>query len=209
MALFIFANNAATTIAGPISPAAVSVNVAAGTGAEFPNPGVNQQFAATLNDAATGLLTEIVYCTARTGDNFTTIVRAQEGTTALNWLAGDLIANMLTAGQMAAIVQIVTVAPIRLVTVSGNFTMTTADANGSIGLYRTSSPSASNTTLPASSPGQTYTIEDLGANASAFPITINAPGGQSIAGLAAYVINTNRGTATFTYYGSNIWGVDA
>ena len=119
-----------------------------------------------------------------------------------------LVANVLTAGQMAAMVQSVTIAPNRIVTTSGAFTTTTADANGSIGLNRTSSPSNSTTTLPSGAvAGQTYTYDDLSANSQTFPITINAPAGMSIAGLSQVVLNTNRGRASFTYYGSNIWSV--
>ena len=54
--------------------------------------------------AATGLLTEIVHVTNVTGD-VCTIVRAQEGTTALAWTAGDLFANLVTAGTLAAFQQ--------------------------------------------------------------------------------------------------------
>jgi hypothetical protein len=212
--LFIFANQASTTLSAPITNTATSLTVTSGTGAEFPNPSAGQQFSATLNDAATGLLTEIVYCTAISGDVFTTIVRAQEGTTALSWLAGDLVANLLTAGQMAAMVQSVTLAPNRIVTTSGAFTTTTADANGSIGLNRTSGVGTSTTTLPSgAAPGQTYTYEDLAGNfGSSSPVatlTVNAPGGMTIAGLPAFVCNVNRQSVTFTYYGSNIWGVAA
>jgi hypothetical protein len=209
MALFIFANDAATTLAGPISASATQLTVSSGTGAEFPNPSSGQQFSATLNDAATGLLTEVIYCTARSGDNFNPIVRGQEGTTALSWLAGDLIANMLTAGQMAAMVQSVTVAPNRTVTTSGAFTLTTADAFGKVGLDRTSSPGVSTTTLPSNAvQAQSYTIEDLASNFNAYPVTVNAPAGMSIAGLSAVPLAVNRGSWTFTYYGSNLWSVD-
>ena len=210
--LFIFSNDASTTLAAPINSIATSLTVSSGTGAEFPNPSAGQQFSATLNDAATGLLTEIVYCTAITGDIFTTIVRAQESTTALSWLAGDLIANLLTAGQMAAMVQSVTLAPNREVTASGAFTTSTADANGSIGLNRTSGLGPSTTTLPSNATaGQTYTYQDLAGNfGSTSPVatlTVNAPGGMTIAGLSEVVLNQNRQSATFIYYGSNIWGV--
>jgi len=205
---FVFANNASSSLAAPISNTATALTVQSGTGSEFPSPGASQQFAATLNDVATGLLFEIVYCTVRTGDTFTTIVRGQEGTTALSWLAGDLIANVPTAGQMAAFVQTVTANPNRIVSASGAFTITTADAFGKIGLQRTSGVAPSSTTLPANaSAGQTYTIEDLVGNFQANPVTVNAPGGMSIAGLSAFVMNTNRQSCTFTYYGNNIWSV--
>jgi microcystin-dependent protein len=60
----------------------------------------------TLTDAATGLLKEIVYCTARPGLGDTmTVTRGQEGYTALNWTAGDPIANLWTAGQAQSMVQ--------------------------------------------------------------------------------------------------------
>lgn len=210
MTLFIFSNDAQSTLAGPISAAATSLAVQSGQGAEFPNPSSGQQFSATLNDAATGLLTEVIYCTVRSGDNFTTVERAQEGTNALSWLAGDLIANLLTAGQMAAMVQSVQLAPNRTVSTSGAFNTTTADANGSIGLYRTGGLGVSSTILPSNAvAGQTYTYQDLVGNFNAYPLTVSAPAGMSIAGLSAFVCNVNRQTAIFTYYGSNIWGVEA
>lgn len=101
---FIWTNNAQSTIAGSINAAAVSVTLATGTGSRFPNPGAGQQFALTFNDAATGLLTEIVYCTARSGDTLT-IARAQEGTVAQSWASGDLVANLITAGTLTALLQ--------------------------------------------------------------------------------------------------------
>lgn len=105
MALFIFANLAQTTLAGPISSGSVTANLAAGTGALFPNPASGQQFALTFVDAATGLITEIVYVTARSGD-VVTMVRGQEGTTALAWAANDIAANFNTAGTQAAMIQV-------------------------------------------------------------------------------------------------------
>lgn len=101
----IFANNAQTTLAGSISNTATSANLASGSGALFPNPTPTAQyFVGTFTDAATGLLREIVWVTARTGDSIT-ILRGQEGTTALNWSANDLFAELWTAGQAAAFVQ--------------------------------------------------------------------------------------------------------
>lgn len=207
MAIFLFANDASSTLAAPISPSATSLTLSAGTGAEFPNPSAGQQFGLTLNDAATGLLTEIVYCTARTGDTLT-VSRAQEGTVAQSWLAGDLAANLFTAAMAAAMQQSTSLFPGRIVTASGAFAMSTSDAAGIIGLDRTTSVAPSSTTLPAGATvGPTYSIVDLVGNFNADPVTVSAPGGQSIAGLAAVVLNQNRQWAIFGYFGSNIWGV--
>jgi hypothetical protein len=98
----LFANNASTTLAGAITASATSCTLAAGTGAEFPNPAAGQYFLLTFVDAATQLTNEIVQVTARSGD-VCTIVRAQEGTTAETWQAGDIAANLWTAGSAAAL----------------------------------------------------------------------------------------------------------
>lgn len=202
---FLFANDASTTLAAPITSTATSVTVAAGTGALFPNPSANQQFAFTFNDAATGLLTEIVYCTARTTDTLT-IVRAQEGTVALLWNAGDLGANLITAGQMAAMLQTATLSPARIVTTSGAFTMTTADAGGAVGLDRSSGLASSSTTLPSNAlAGQLYAIEDLNQNFNAANVTVNAPAGMTVANKSDVILNINGQCSYFRFYGSNTW----
>jgi hypothetical protein len=103
--LFLFANMDGSTLAGPINNAATTLTLASGGGALFPSPTVGQQFSITLIDAATGLLREICYCTARSSDTLT-VARGQEGTVALSWAAGDLVQGLLTAGQMAAMLQI-------------------------------------------------------------------------------------------------------
>lgn len=103
---FLFANNSLTTLASGIGPTDTAVALAPGSGALFPSPMSHQQFAMTFTDAATETNNEIVYVTARSGDNLT-VVRGQEGTTATSWLAGDLASNLLTAGQMEALQQIV------------------------------------------------------------------------------------------------------
>jgi hypothetical protein len=202
--LFTFANNASSTLAAPISSTALSVSLAAGTGALFPNPSAGQQFALTFNDAATGLLTEVVYCTARSGDTLT-IVRAQEGTVAQNWLAGDLAANLVTEGTMAAMQQTSALFPARVITASGAFLMFATDANGGVGLNRVSSPGVSSTTLP-NSPGQ-YWIEDLAKNFNAYNVTFTYPGGTTGPdGAATQILNVNGQCAAFRLYSAgNIW----
>src|SRR5580692_695946 len=102
--VLIFGNNESTTIAGSITPTTLSVNLAAGSGAGFPQPTAGQAFIATFVDQATGTQREIVHCTAISGDT-ATIVRAQENTQAQAWTAGDIFAHLHTAGAMDAMVQ--------------------------------------------------------------------------------------------------------
>lgn len=111
MSIILFANNAASTLAAPISSGSLSANLAAGTGALFPNPGPGEYFCLTFVDAATGLINEIVHVTARTADTVT-IARAQEGTVALNWLAGDAADNFWTAGSATALQTLALNAPV-------------------------------------------------------------------------------------------------
>lgn len=106
MGNLVFANFAKTTLAGSISNTATSITLAAGSGALFPALTGTQYFIATLTDAATQLNHEIVKVTARSSDTLT-VVRAQESTTALNWNAGDYLANEFTAGQAALFNQFV------------------------------------------------------------------------------------------------------
>jgi hypothetical protein len=202
---YIFANDASSTLAAPISNTATSLTLASGTGTLFPNPSAGQQFTLTMNDAATGVLTEIMLCTARSGDTLT-VTRAQENTIAANWLAGDLAANLCTAGTMTALLQTATLNPSRIITASGVFTLTTADANGAVGLDRTVAPAASSTTLPSNAQaGQLYAIEDLNRNFQAYPVTVNAPAGMTIGTAASVVLNSNGQCGYFRYYGSNVW----
>lgn len=206
MAIFIMANNASSELAGPISAAAVSLNLASGQGALFPNPSAGQQFPLSLFDAATGLQTEIMYCTARAADTLT-VVRGQEGTAAQSWLAGDVVANLVTAGVIQAMIQSSALFPARTITASGAFAMSRADANGGVGLNRTSALAASSTTLPATAiDGDVYWIEDLAKNFHDYPVTVTAPAGTTIAGVATAVLNVNGQCAQFRFYAdSNLW----
>lgn len=101
---FLFADNARSTLGASLSIGGTTITLASGGGALFPNPGPGQQFALTLNDAATQALFETVWCTSRAGDVLT-VIRAQEGTNALAWGVGDFVWNGPTAGQMNNMVQ--------------------------------------------------------------------------------------------------------
>ena len=100
----LFSNLAKATLAGAITNTATSIQLQSGQGALFPSPGTGQYFAATLADAATGLIVEIVHCTNVTGDVLT-VVRGQEGTTANAYNAGDACQIRITAADLAAFSQ--------------------------------------------------------------------------------------------------------
>jgi hypothetical protein len=104
--ILLFANNAITTLADPITAASTTVQVAAGTGALFPQPVAGQQFfKLTLISAADTAVNEIVNVTAVNGDVFT-IVRAQEGTAATAFNAGDSAENLTTAQTQQNFIQV-------------------------------------------------------------------------------------------------------
>ena len=121
-ATVLFANNASTTLAGAITNSSLTANLASGTGVLFPSPGAGQYFVGTFTDAATGLLNEIVWVTNITGDVIT-MTRAQEGTTAKAWHAGDFFANLWTAGQAALLTPGSLPAPV-FITATGSWTQT-------------------------------------------------------------------------------------
>ena len=82
-------NNAAGTLASGISDVATTLTLSSGQGALFPSPSGGTYFYATLVDSS--LNVEIIKVTARTTDTFTTIVRAQDGTTARAFGTADIV----------------------------------------------------------------------------------------------------------------------
>lgn len=81
-------NNASSTLSAGITSSDTSLTVTAGGGALFPTTSATDYFYATLVNSSN--VTEIVKVTARSTDTFT-IVRAQDGTAAIAFLAGDKI----------------------------------------------------------------------------------------------------------------------
>lgn len=94
MANRLFKNHATTTLAANISSGATSLTVATGDGAKFPSPSGSQFFLFTLESGTTR---EICKCTSRSGDTFSVIVRAQEGTAATSWVTGNTVELRWTA----------------------------------------------------------------------------------------------------------------
>lgn len=101
----LFANRDATTLAAAITTSQTAITVTSGSGALFPSPATGQFFPLVLVSGANNNTYEITYCTARSADTLT-VTRAQEGTAALAFNAGDLAQNLLTAGAMALLPQL-------------------------------------------------------------------------------------------------------
>jgi hypothetical protein len=103
----LFENNAWGTLAATITDAAVSLTLTAGQGARFPSPTGEDYFLLTLIDLDGGgaeFAWEIVKVTARSTDTLT-IVRAQDGTTAIGWNSGTRCEMRVTQGTLENLVQ--------------------------------------------------------------------------------------------------------
>lgn len=95
----LYANNAAGTLAAGISSTATSLALNAGQAGLFPAPVAPDSFYATLTDAATRTIIEIVLVTQVAGNVFT-IQRAQDGTSARAWSAGDIVSQRTIAAEL-------------------------------------------------------------------------------------------------------------
>jgi hypothetical protein len=100
------------------------------------------------------------------------------------------------------------VKPARLITASSTLTILTSDSQ--IGFNRTAAVTAMTANLPAMTTdliGKQITLQDLVGNFGANNVTVVPNGSDTIAGMTSFVLNVNRQSATFTYYGSNLWGI--
>ena len=100
MTAFVFANYVDTTLAAAASSTATSLSLS--SSANLPVLGPGEIMPLTLNDAATGLVYEIVYVTAISGTTLT-VLRGQEGTAAQNWSSGDYAFVSPTADTVAPV----------------------------------------------------------------------------------------------------------
>jgi hypothetical protein len=96
---YLYENNAAGTLAAPITNSATSLTLSPGQAALFPNPTAPDTFFATLTDAATETLIEIVLVTAVSG-NVMSITRGQDGSTAQSWNTGDILSQRVVAAEL-------------------------------------------------------------------------------------------------------------
>jgi hypothetical protein len=90
----LFANNALSTLAQPITVSTTVLLLQTGTGELFPSPGAGEYFKLTLEDRRTQQI-EITHCIGRSGDNLT-VVRAREDTSAQVFLSGATVSNRMT-----------------------------------------------------------------------------------------------------------------
>lgn len=106
MAKVLFSNNAVSTLATYIDAAATSITLATGTGVLFPaiTSGSGDYFYMTLLDLNGNF--EIVKVTARNAD-VCTVLRAQEGTTAIAFPQGSTVDHRITAASLNDIISTV------------------------------------------------------------------------------------------------------
>lgn len=97
-----FSNNASATLASSITNVATSIAVTAGQGALFPSLSAGEFFYATLVNSSNNL--EIIKVTARSTDTLT-VVRAQDGTAARAYTAGDKLELRPVAASFDTFVQ--------------------------------------------------------------------------------------------------------
>jgi hypothetical protein len=137
----LYANNAAGTLASGITNASTTLTLLSPPTA-FPAPVPPQVFYVTLTDAATQTLIEIVKVTAVAGNVFS-IVRAQDGTSALSWLAGDIVSERTIALELRGFenaaeglfsAQNVTITPSTTLGIAGTTLADNANA-GSVGEF--------------------------------------------------------------------------
>lgn len=94
--------------------------------------------------------------------------------------------------------------PTRTITSSANFNILATD--GTVAMARVAGVAATTGTLPLTAGlGQKFTVGDVVGNAQAFPVSVAAPAGHNIAGLAEVVINVNRRSIEVQYVGSSTW----
>lgn len=102
MGVQLFTNNSSTTLASGILAGTTSIALAPGTGALFPAITGTDYFYVTFDDGAG--TREIVKVTARSTDTLT-VTRAQEGTSAAAFDAGDIVELRPTAAGLTNFVQ--------------------------------------------------------------------------------------------------------
>ncbi len=100
----LFANNAESSLAVALAPAALTITLQPGGGAAFPVPTAGDYFLLTLANGPVETVREIVKIEDNTADVLTVATggRAQEGTVDLGWGIGTTGSARLTADSLSA-----------------------------------------------------------------------------------------------------------
>ena len=103
MSRFIYANNISTTLRADFDDVATTMQVALGTGDDFPQPTGVELLELTIEDINGNI--EIVHCNQRTADDLEIVARGQGGTTPQNWLTSDRVEMRPTADSLQRALQ--------------------------------------------------------------------------------------------------------
>lgn len=179
MYILLYANNAKTTLAAPITSSQTTISVAPGSGALFPNPSAGQAFKVTLVSASSSSVFEVCLCTSRSGDVLT-VIRGQEGTSGQPFALNDVVGNYDTKGTMDALVQ-----ADQLQAQYYQYGVATGAANA----LATTIPS----NLVAIPNGMYLTV--IAAQANTGPATLTLTLGSTIVGTSAIVKGSNQALA--------------
>jgi hypothetical protein len=102
MTIYVFTNNASSTLASGIAPGDATCTLNASDGALFPTISAGHAAIAAIEDVSGNK--EIVHITARSGD-ILTITRAQDGTSARTFASGSRVELRVTAELLNALLQ--------------------------------------------------------------------------------------------------------
>lgn len=174
MSRVLFTNLAGGTLLSPITSGATTLTLNSGQGALFPSPTGNQFFPLVLQSAANSALLEVTWCTSRSTDTLT-IVRAQEGTSALAFNAGDL-AQLRPTGATLELLGDWFPSDYGALSTSTSITLALYD-----GLYLTIGGSATTQTLPVASAAAGMVVGFLASSA----FTLASSGGNFVGGVPA------------------------
>jgi hypothetical protein len=158
MTILKYANNATSALKNSINNSVTSIVLNTGGGSLFPSLTAGQAFYITILDATTQLIHEILLCTARTTDTLT-VIRAQQGTTALAWPASSIVSQLVTASDMVNLVQID-----QLQTGIYNFAVATGTGDSLLATIPSNSTTLSN--------GFNLIVESTAANTGAATLTL-------------------------------------
>ncbi len=157
MSAVLYSNNASTSLAAAVTNSATSLTVVSGTGALFPSITNSDYFYVTIENASGSR--EIVKATARAADSLT-ITRAQDGTAALSWNAGDRVDLRITKAMLDDLKSGPFKAYSEIQYAAGTIgsTWSPAIANGNIQYAILTSATNCTVTVPTLSTGQSLTL---------------------------------------------------